>query len=100
VALFTCKVKINQGIEAGIYNIVVSALQVFDVDDLLVEFNSVIGQISVKAKKAAGKLGCDCSIMEVSPQMPLASVLAPLAIVLIRRLRTRASRKSRDSLDI
>lgn len=99
VALFTCKVKINQGIEAGIYNIVVSALQVFDVDDLLVEFNSVIGQISVQAKKAAGKLGCDCSIMEVSPQMPLASLLAPVAIVLLRRIRTLARRKRGESID-
>jgi hypothetical protein len=97
VSLFTCKVGINSGATSGIYNIVVSALQAFDTDNLLVELNTVFGQISVKAKEAAGKLGCDCSIMETSPQMPLASLLAPLAIVLIRRLR-RGSRRRNDDL--
>lgn len=95
VALFTCKVGILQGTQAGVYNIVASVLEALDVDHVLVELTSIIGQISVKAKKA-GKGGCDCSIMESSAQMPLASLLAPLAILVLRRFRSRAPRKSVD----
>jgi len=99
VALFTCKVGISQGTTSGVYNIVSSALQALDVDNLLVQLNSIIGQISVKSKKAS-KFGCDCSIMEASPQMPLASLLAPLAILVLRRFRTRRPRKSGDRLEV
>jgi hypothetical protein len=98
VALFTCKVGITSGTQAGVYNIVVSALQAFDVDDFQVNFNSIIGQIAVKAKKAAKKFGCDCSIMEASQQVPLASMLAPLAILALRRFQTRSSRKQGNRL--
>lgn len=96
VSLFTCKVGINPGTAAGVYNIVVSALEAFDIEDLLVEFTSVVGQISVKAKEAGAKFGCDCSIMPTSPQVPLASLLAPLAILVLRRFGTRSKRKNDD----
>jgi hypothetical protein len=92
-AVFTCKVRIGDGTAAGIYNIVASALEAFDEDDLLIEFASVIGQISVKAKEASKKLfGCDCSIMPTSPSVPLSSLLAPLAVLLVRQVHVLRKR--------
>jgi len=95
--VFICRVGIEQGTAAGIYNIIVSALEAVDVEDLLVEFASVIGQISVKTKEATNSLGCDCSIMPTSAPLPLGSVLAPFAVILLRGLHSRRRRKHRDS---
>lgn len=92
VALFTCKVKINSGTASGVYNIIAGALQALDVNNFAVQLSSIIGQISVKSKAASKKLGCDCSIMETSAPLPVVSLLAPLAIVLVRRLRGRKRR--------
>jgi len=100
-AVFTCRVRISQGTAAGIYNIFVSGLQAFDIDNFLLEFASVIGQISVKAKDAANKLfGCDCSIMPTAPSMPLASLLAPFAVLLLRRFQVRSTSKRRRGSDL
>lgn len=96
-AVFTCRVKINQGTAAGIYSIVVSALEALNLEDELVEFASVIGQISVKAQEAGESIfGCDCSIMPVAPSAPLSSLLAPLAIIGLRSLHLRRTRKRRQ----
>jgi hypothetical protein len=92
-ALYTCKVQIAAQAATGVYQMVISALRAIDVNNLSLPVTSIAGSIIAKVKGWFG--GCHCSIAETSGWLPLPSLVAPLALmVLRRRARVRTAPRS------
>lgn len=84
--LYSCKVKIAKQATSGIYQLLSNAVTA--VNDLLdkVDVGSLPGEVSVK------RLGdCHCSTVQDSGPLPLASLAAPLLLVLVRRRSRRSA---------
>lgn len=83
--LYSCKVKINSVTTSGIYQIVASALKAFDEDNFQIPVTALAGQIAA-VKSRLGFLGdCHCSTVEQSGSLPIVGLLAPLALLILRR---------------
>lgn len=83
--LYSCKVKIARDATTGIYQLVASSLKAFDVRSLPIKLTSLSGQISA-LKSRLGFLGdCHCSTVQDSGRLPLLGILAPLALLVVRR---------------
>lgn len=85
--LYTCKVKIGAQAAGGIHQIVATALSAIDTDSILHQITSLAGEIMVKLKKH----GCDCATVDTAGTPPLWSLLAPFALIALRR---RAQRRA------
>jgi hypothetical protein len=86
VALYSCKVKILASAASGIYQMVVSALQAIDINNVPLPITSLAGEIVAKVKSI---FGCSCSIAETAGWLPLPSIMAPFALILLRRRARR-----------
>lgn len=85
--LYNCKVKINKQATSGIYQVVASALAAIGVDSLPQQITSLAGEVKVRADK----LGCHCSTVDTAGPLPLTSLLAPFALLALRRRSRSAS---------
>lgn len=88
--LFTCQVKIQEAAASGIYSVVVNALKAYDVSNLQIPIADLAGEIQVKTKKLLGG-DCHCRTVDEAGTLPLASLLAPLALIAVRRRRAASS---------
>lgn len=85
--VYTCKVRIATDV-TGIYQLVVTALKGLDANFSSINLNAIAGEVGVRTKKL---LDCHCSTVGESGPLPLASLLAPLLLVIASR---RSRRKS------
>ncbi len=89
--LFTCKVRIGKDVENGIYQIVAQAVSAVDANLRRLPFETIAGEIAVKAKSVLGLGDCHCRTVDEAGPLPLASLAAPLLLILARRRRERLS---------
>ena len=95
--LYTCKVRIAQQAGAGIYQLILSALSAFDIDNIPLPIGGIAGEIAAKLPFLKQlKHGCHCSTVESAGPLPLPSLLAPLVLILLRR-RQRSCSEVRTS---
>jgi len=95
VQLFTCKVRIGKDTPTGIYQVVANALRAIDIDNLSLPILAQAGEISVKKNSLLGLGDCHCRTIDEAGTLPLASLLAPLLLLVARR-RSGQSVESQD----
>ncbi len=89
--LFTCKVRINSDTPTGIYQVVANALRAVDIDDIALPIRALAGEIQVKSQSLFGFGDCHCRTIDEAGTLPLASILAPLLLLVARRRRGASS---------
>lgn len=94
--LFTCKVRIGKTVESGIYQVVAQAVSAVDTSLRRLPFETMAGEIAVKAKSVLGLGDCHCRTVDEAGTLPLASLLAPLLLLVARRRRDRLLMQSQE----